>query len=134
MHGKTGEGYRTRTHFLISGSKYLTLIYIVRSDGLNNLRFNEMADTDFCHDGNRHGLNDLVDKCRITLLYGQHFYILNQFDTGAYHAGYTAVSANVGWNAFQRHDGACSGFFCYASLNSELSADCIHSGSKNSAG
>src|SRR5262249_7227215 len=75
---------------LVRWGKNLRLIDVIHPDGLQHLRFDEMADPAFGHYRDRYGRDDAVDH------------------VGVAHPRDTALDPDVGWHAFQRHhrDGA----------------------------
>ncbi len=83
----------------------LGLVDVVHAEGLQDLRFDEVADPGLGHDGHGHGRDDLVDHVRIG------------------HAGHAALGADIGRNAFQRHHGHGTGVFGDAGL---LGVDDVH--------
>ena len=75
----------------ICRSQNLRLINVIDPDGFQNLRFHEMPDAALGHDRDADRVHDSEDQ------------------VGVRHAGHTALGADVCRDAFQRHDGACSG-------------------------
>ena len=76
----------------------LGLVDVVHAEGLQDLGFDEVADPGLGHDRDGHGFDDLVDHVRIG------------------HAGHAALGADIGRDAFQRHDGNGTGVFGDAGL------------------
>ncbi len=78
---------------LVGGGEHLGLVDVVDADGFQDLRFDEMTDAAFGHDRDGDGIHDLEDQ------------------VGVGHAGHAALGADVGGDAFERHDGAGAGVF-----------------------
>ena len=74
--------------------------------GKTDLAFDKVADAGLGHDGDRHGLLDLLDQGRVR------------------HARHAALGADVGGHALERHDGAGAGLFCYSRLYIAVSPIC----------
>ena len=83
----------------------LGLVDVVDAEGLQDLGFDEVADAGLRHDRDGHGVDDRVDHVRIG------------------HAGHAALGADIGGNAFQRHDGDGTGVLGDAGL---LDVDDVH--------
>ena len=73
--------------------QHFGFVGIVDAQGLEYLRFDEMADSALCHDRDSHRVDDARDEI------------------GVRHAGDTAVPAYVCRHAFQRHHGHCACVF-----------------------
>mmetsp|Transcript_4308 Transcript_4308/g.15454 ORF Transcript_4308/g.15454 Transcript_4308/m.15454 type:complete len:291 (-) Transcript_4308:17-889(-) len=72
---------------LVSGGEDLTLVDVIRSDGLEDLGLHEVSDSGLGHHRDGHCLHDLLD----------HLWIA--------HAGDTPVLSDVGRDALEGHDG-----------------------------
>jgi hypothetical protein len=71
-----------------AGGEHLALVDVIDLDGLQNLRFDEMADPNLGNDRDRYG-------------------VLNPFlSFGVAHPRYAAGRADIGGNALKRHNGA----------------------------
>ncbi len=90
---------------LVGGRQNLALVDEIDADGFQHLRFGEMADTAFGHNGNGDGLHDLLDQLRRA------------------HAGDAPGGADIGWDALQRHDGDRARVFGHFGL---IGGDDIH--------
>ena len=66
------------------------------------LRLNEVADADLSHDGDGHGLNDLFDHFRVTLLWNKHPGDLEK-RIATHHPSDTTSGSNICGNAFKCH-------------------------------
>ena len=71
----------------VCGCQHLGLVDVVDIEGFEHLGLAEVADPGLGHDRDRHGRLDALDHRRVA------------------HAGHTAVTANVGRHALERHDG-----------------------------
>mmetsp|Transcript_10701 Transcript_10701/g.16285 ORF Transcript_10701/g.16285 Transcript_10701/m.16285 type:complete len:205 (-) Transcript_10701:32-646(-) len=78
---------------LIGHGEHLTLINIINFARLQNLCFDKVSDTSLGHDGDGDGVFDFEDH------------------VGVGHACDSAVATDVGGDAFEGHDGDCSGCF-----------------------
>src|SRR5205085_848959 len=86
------EGVLVDVKFRVGRGQYLARVDVVDPYGLQELRFNEVADAGFGHDRDRDRVHDRVDHRGVT------------------HPGDTTGRADVGRNALQRHDRDGSGF------------------------
>ena len=78
---------------VVGGRQNLGLVDVVDTQGLQNLRFDEVTDAGLGHHGNGHSLDDALDQ------------------VGVGHAGHATLGANVGRDAFEGHDGHCARVF-----------------------
>ena len=76
----------------VGGRQHLRLVDVVDLQSLEDLGLDEVADARLGHDRNRHGLLDLDHLVRVG------------------HPGDSALRANVGGNALERHHRAGAGF------------------------
>ena len=83
---------------VVGGGEHLRLVDVVDLDGLQNACLGNVADTHLRHHRNRHGLLNALDHRRVA------------------HTAYATGGADVGWNALQCHDGACTCVFGNACL------------------
>ena len=90
---------------LVGRREDLRLVDEVDTEGLEDLRLDEMADARLRHDGNLH--------CRLDAL--DHL--------GVAHAGNAPVTADVGGDTLEGHHGACAGVLGDARL---LRCDDVH--------
>jgi len=90
---------------LVRGGQHLRLVDVVDIEGFEHLGLAEVADPGLGHDRNRHGRLDALDHRRVA------------------HAGHTAVTADVGRHAFERHHGDRAGILRDLGL---LGRDDIH--------
>jgi hypothetical protein len=72
---------------LVGRGEDLRLVDVVDLERLEHLGLGEVADARLGHDGDRHGLLDALHHRRVR------------------HAGHAAVTADVGGDALERHDG-----------------------------
>eukprot|EP00262_Sarcandra_glabra_P011813 TRINITY_DN2911_c0_g3_i1.p1 TRINITY_DN2911_c0_g3~~TRINITY_DN2911_c0_g3_i1.p1 ORF type:complete len:336 (+),score=10.47 TRINITY_DN2911_c0_g3_i1:113-1120(+) len=82
----------------VSDGEDFGLVDVVDAEGFEDLGFDEVADAGFGHDGYGDGPLDFFDE------------------GGVGHAGDAALCADVGGDAFQRHDRACARLFGDAGL------------------
>ena len=90
---RRGEGVLVDVIHLVGGSEDFGLVDEIDANGLQDLRFCEVADAGLGHDGDGDGCHDLLDEL------------------GAGHAGDAAFRPDHGGDALQRHDGDCASFF-----------------------
>ena len=79
---------------IVGGREHFALVDVVDLDGLQDLRLDEVADAALRHDGDGDGVLDALDHL------------------GVGHTGDAARRADVGGDAFERHDGARARFLC----------------------
>ena len=78
---------------LVGRREHLTLVHVVDTERLEDLRFSEVTDAGLCHHRDRdHGL-DALDHLRVA------------------HASHTAIAADVGRHSLERHHRAGTGVF-----------------------
>ena len=77
----------------IGRCEHFGLVDIIDAKGLQQLSFDEVADAALGHDRDGYLLGDTHDHLRVG------------------HAGDPAISSNVRWDTFERHDGAGAGLF-----------------------
>ncbi len=83
---------------VVSGREHLAFVDVVDPQGLENLALDEVADAGLGHDGDGHGVLDLLDLGRVR------------------HARDAALGTDVGGNPLERHDGAGAGVLGNAGL------------------
>jgi len=93
-----GEGVLVDVVDLIGRGEDFGLVDEVDAQGLQDLRFDEVADARLGHDGDGDGADDLLDEL------------------GAGHAGYAAFGADHGRDALECHDGDGASLFSDAGL------------------
>ena len=79
--------------FFIRRSQHLGFIDVVDPDGFQDLGFDEVPDAALGHDRDGNRIHDPEDQ------------------VGVRHARHAALGADICRDTFQRHDGACAGFF-----------------------
>src|SRR5688572_14755051 len=72
---------------VVGGGEYFGLVDVVDTDGLEDLRLDEVADARLGHDGDSNRVADLLDE------------------VDAAHARHTARGADIARDALERHDG-----------------------------
>ena len=72
---------------VVGGGQHLGLVDVVDTQGLQDLRLDEVTDAGLGHDGDRHGFDDAFDQVRVG------------------HTCHAALGANVGGDALESHDG-----------------------------
>ncbi|WZY79888.1 hypothetical protein YC2023_026272 [Brassica napus] len=89
----------------VGEGQHLALVDVIDSDRFEDLRLHEMTDPGLGHHRNRNGLLDVLNHLGIA------------------HPSDASLSANIGGNALQSHDGASTGFLRDAGL---LGVDDVH--------